>query len=106
VREYANEKNGQKFATVPVAVFFDRDFTELYRYIEYPAIYHKDRVLAALRRAQPGESEEQTKARGGRDIGALLESPFFDVWARAGVAEILSALHERVVTAGTGATRP
>jgi hypothetical protein len=99
VREYANDKNGQQFATVPVAVFFDRDFTELYRYIEYPAIYHKDRVLAALRKARPGESEEQTKARGGRDIGTLLESPFFDVWARAGVAEIISALHERLVTA-------
>ena len=99
VREYTNEKNGQKFATVPVAVFFDGDYIELYRYIEYPAIYHKDRVLAALRKARPGESEEQTKARGGRDIGTLLESPFFDVWARAGVAEIISALHERLVTA-------
>jgi hypothetical protein len=98
VREYANEKNGQKFATVPVAVFFTRDFTELYRYIEYPAIYRKDRVLAALRRARPGESEDETKARGGREIGTLLESPFFDVWARAGVAEIISALHERLLT--------
>jgi hypothetical protein len=66
VREYANQKNGQTFATVPVAVFFARDFTELYRYIEYPAIYHKDRVLGALRRARAGETEEQTKARGGR----------------------------------------
>jgi len=71
VREYANEKNGQKFATVPVAVFFTRDFTELYRYVEYPAIYHKDRVLGALRKARPGESEEQTKARGGREIATL-----------------------------------
>ena len=98
VREYANEKNGQKFATVPVAVFFTRDFAELYRYIEYPAIYRKDRVLAALRKALPGESEDETKARGGREIATLLESPFFDVWARAGVAEIISALHERLVT--------
>src|SRR5262249_55127299 len=99
VREYANEKNGQQFATVPVAVFFTRDFAELYRYIEYPAIYHKDRVLGALRKSRPGESEEQTKSRGGREIAGLLESPFFDVWARAGVAEIVSALHERLVTA-------
>ena len=99
VREYANEKNGQKFATVPVAVFFTRDFAELYRYIEYPAIYRKDRVLGALRKPRPGETEEQTKARSGREIGSLLESPFFDVWARAGVAEIVSALHERLVTA-------
>src|SRR5215471_11815734 len=94
---HANAENGQKFATVPVAVFFDRDFGELHRYIEYPAIYHKDRVLGALRQARPGESEEQTKARGGREIAALLESPLFDVWARAGVAEIVSALHERLV---------
>jgi hypothetical protein len=99
VREYANEKNGQKFATVPVAVFFTRDFVELYRYIEYPAIYHKDRVLGALRKARPGETEEQMKARSGRDIAALLESPLYDVWARAGIAEIISALHERLVTA-------
>jgi len=99
VVEYANEKNGQKFATVPVAVFFTKDFTELYRYIEYPAIYHKDTVLRSLRAPKPGESEDQAKARGGRDIGTLLESPFFDVWARAGIAEIISALHERLLTA-------
>ncbi len=58
VREYANEKNGQQFATVPVAVFFTGDFVELYRYIEYPAIYHKDRVLTHLRTARPGETDE------------------------------------------------
>jgi len=97
VREYAHERNGKKFATIPVAVFFTRDFAELYRYTEYPAIYHKDRVIGALRRARPGESEEQAKARGGREIAALLESPLYDVWAHAGVAEIVSALHERLV---------
>jgi hypothetical protein len=98
VLEYANEKNGQKFATVPVAVFFTKDFVELYRYVEYPAIYHKDRVIGHLRAPRAGETEEQTNARGGRDIATLLDSPFFDVWARAGIAEILSALHERLVT--------
>jgi Thioredoxin len=98
VREYANEKNGQKFATVPVAVFFTRDFVELHRYIEYPAVYQKDRVLGALRAVRAGETEEQSKARGGRDIGALLESPFPDVWAHAAIAEIISALHERLLT--------
>jgi hypothetical protein len=97
VNAYANEKNGEKFATIPVAVFFTKDFAELYRYVEYPAIYHKDRVLGALRAARPGETEEQTKARGGRGIATLLESPFFDVWAQAGIAQILSALHERLV---------
>lgn len=97
VVEYANEKNGEKFATVPVAVFFTKDFTELYRYIEYPAIYHKGRLIGALRAARPGEIPDQAKQRAGRDIATMLESPFFDVWARAGVDEILSALHERTV---------
>jgi hypothetical protein len=97
VLEYANEKDGQKWASVPVAVFFNRDFVELYRYVEYPAIYRKDRVIGHLRAARAGETEEQSKARGGRDIATLLDSPFFDVWAQAGIAEILSALHERLV---------
>jgi len=97
VVEYANDKNGQKWASVPVAVFFAKDFTELYRYVEYPAIYGKERVLSRLRAARPGETEQETRARSGRDISALLDSPFFDVWAQAGIAEILSALHERAV---------
>ena len=29
VREYANEKNGQRWASIPVAVFFTKDFVEL-----------------------------------------------------------------------------
>lgn len=98
VVEYANEKNGQQWASVPVAVFFTKDFVELYRYVEYPAIYHKDHVIGYLRAARQGETEEQTKTRGGRAIATLLESPFPDVWAQAGIAEILSALHERLVT--------
>ena len=99
VREFANEKNGQQWATVPVAAFFTKDFDELYRYIEYPAVYRKERVIGHLRATRPGETEEQAKARAGSEVAALLQSPFFDVWARAGIAEILSALHERVVTA-------
>jgi hypothetical protein len=99
VRQFANEKDGQKFASVPVAVFFDRDLEELYRYIEYPAIYRKDRIIGHLRSARAGETADDAKVRGGREIGALLESPFYDVWARAGVEEILSALHEKVVVA-------
>jgi hypothetical protein len=81
---YANEKNGQKWASVPVAVFYTKDFVELYRYVEYPAIYRKERLIGRLRAARPGESEEQTRARSGRDIAALLDSPFFDVWAQPG----------------------
>jgi hypothetical protein len=103
VLEYANEKNGQRWASIPVAVFFTRDFVELGRYVEYPAIYRKDRVFAHLRALRPGETEEQARVRAGREIAALLDSPFVDVWAHAGIAEILSALHERLATSGDGA---
>jgi hypothetical protein len=99
VIEYANEKNGQRFATVPVVVFFDRDGNELYRYIEYPAIYHKERVIGHLRSPRAGESADDAKQRGGRQIGELFESPFFDLWARAAVDEMVSALHERLTLA-------
>jgi hypothetical protein len=98
VLAYANEKNGQTWASIPVAVFFTKDFVERYRYVEYPAVYHKDHVIGHLRAARAGETEEQAKARGGRDIATLLDSPFVDVWAHAGIAEILSALHERLTT--------
>jgi len=94
---YANDKGGQRFATVPVAVFYAKDWSELYRYIEYPAIYHKERVLGHFRAARPGETAEQTQARSGSDIGGLFDSPLFDVWAHAAIAEILSALYERRV---------
>ena len=96
VLAYANEKNGERFATVPVAVFFDTSFNELHRYIEYPAIYHKSRLVGHLRSARDGETQDEARQRGGRQIGELLESPFFDVWARAGIDEVLSALHERI----------
>jgi len=96
VNAYANEKNGERFATIPVAVFFARDFTELHRYIEYPAIYHKARVIGHFRAPRGGESDEAANARAGRDINSLFESPFFDLWARAALDEILSALHERL----------
>jgi hypothetical protein len=98
VHEFANEKKGRKWASVPVAAFFTKEFRELYRYIEYPAIYHKEQVLAHLRAPRPGETPDHTKARSGEDIRALLASPFFDLWALAGIAEIISALHERVLT--------
>ena len=101
VHAYANEKSGERFATVPVAVFFDKSFNELHRYIEYPAIYHKARLIGHLRSPRDGETQDQAKQRGGRQIAELLESPFFDVWASAGIDEIVSALHERVVVGAT-----
>ena len=95
--EFLNVKNGQTWQSIPVAVFYTKDLEYLYHYIEYPAIYHKDRVVGVIRAAKPGETAEQTRERGDREFFALQESPFFDLWACAGIDEILSALHERLV---------
>jgi len=99
--EFMNRKNAGEWASVPVAVFYTKDFQELHRYIEYPAIYHKDRIRGHQQAARPGEGETQTKERAARDFLALQASPFFDVWACAAVDEILSALHEKLVVGKT-----
>jgi hypothetical protein len=96
MQAFANEKNGQRWASVPVAVFFDRDFNELYRYVEFPAIYHKDRIRGSQQAARPGETKEQARERGMREFAALQVSPFFDLWASVAVDEILSALYEKL----------
>src|SRR6266850_6846620 len=68
-----------------------------YRYTEFPAIYHKARLYEAMQVARPGENREEAWARFIRDWAALQRSPFFPMWASAGVDEIVSALHERIV---------
>jgi thiol-disulfide isomerase/thioredoxin len=95
--EFLNLKNGQTWQSIPVAVFYTRDLEYLYHYTEYPAIYRKDRILAHIRAARPGEAPEETQKRGDREFMELQQSPFFRVWACAGVDEMLSALHERLV---------
>jgi thioredoxin family protein len=98
VNEFLNEKDGQTFQSVPVAAFFTRDMRHLYTYAEYPAIHHKERLAAALQVPRPGETREQAWPRFIRDWGALQQSPFFFIWASAAIDEILSSLHERIVT--------
>ena len=97
VNEHLSVKDGQTWQSVPVAAFYTRDFEHLYHYLEYPAIYHKDRLAAAMQVARATESREQAWERFIRDWGALQRSPFYTLWAAAAVDEILSALHERVV---------
>jgi Thioredoxin len=97
--EFMNAKNGGEFASLPVVVFYTKDLRELHRYFEYPAIYHKDRVRGHQQAARPSESETQRKERDAREFLAMQQSPFFDLWASAGVDEILSALYERRILA-------
>ena len=94
--EFMNGKNGGEWASLPVAVVYTRDFTELHRYLEYPAIYHKDRIRGYQQSARPAESDDQRKARDLKEFLAMQHSAFFDVWASAGIDEILSALFERL----------
>ena len=95
--EFLNHKDGQTWQSIPVAVFYTKELQYLYHYTEYPAIYHKDRVVAQIRAARGGKSNEETQKRGDREFMELQQSPFFPVWACAGVDEILSALHRRLI---------
>jgi hypothetical protein len=47
--------------------------------------------------AKPSESPAQAWERFMRDWMALQQSVFPEVWAAAGIDEILSALHEEIV---------
>jgi len=70
----------------------------LYHFIEYPAIYDKDRlVMQHIRAPRPGESPDETRARADREFADLVNSPFFRIWASATVDEILSALQRRLM---------
>jgi hypothetical protein len=99
---YLKKNERGEWAALPVAVFFTKGFQELHRYIEFPAIYHKDKIRAQQGAPRPGESAEQAKERAGKEFMALQGSPFFDLWASAAVDEILSALHEKQMVEAAG----
>ena len=98
--EFMNKKDGAEWASLPAAAVYSKDFQELCRYHEYPAIYHKDLIRGRQQAARPGETEEQARERGMREFGAMQASPFFALWASAAVGEIISALYERLVVGG------
>ena len=103
--EFMNAKNGGEWASLPVAVFYTKDFRELHRYIEFPAIYHKDLVRGHQQAPRPGETEAQAKERSAREFGTLQASAFFDLWASAAIDEILSALHEKLLVGDRAPSR-
>jgi thiol-disulfide isomerase/thioredoxin len=95
--EFLNHKNGTTWQSIPVCVFYTREIEYLYHYTEYPAIYEKDRITEKLRAAKAGESPEEVQARFGKEFPALQASEFFRIWASAGVDQIVSALHRRLL---------
>ena len=94
--EFMNKKNGAEWASLPVVVIYTKDLRELHRYIEFPAIYHKDYIRSHMWAPRAGETAEQAKERDRREFLELQRSPFFDVWASAGIDEILAALYEKL----------
>jgi thioredoxin family protein len=96
--EFLNVKRGERWQSIPVAVFYTKDLGYLYHYVEYPAIYRKDRLVHDhIRAPRPGETAGETQSRADKEFMALQQSPFFRIWASAGVDEILTRLHERHV---------
>jgi hypothetical protein len=91
-----NVKNGGEWASLPAVGVYTKDFRELCRYLEYPSIYHKDRLRGYQQAARSAETSEQAYARGMKEFAAMQASPFFDLWASVAVDEILSALYERL----------
>jgi len=94
--EFMNVKNGGYWASVPAVGVYTSDFKELARYIEYPSLYHKDRIRGYQQAARAGESDTQAYDRGMREFAAMQASPFFDMWASVAIDEILSAIYERL----------
>ena len=95
--EFMNAKNGGEFASLPAVGIYTKDFKLLYRYLEYPVIYRKDLVRGHMQKARGGETDDARKQRDAREFLTMQQSPFFDLWASAGVDEILSALYEQRV---------
>ena len=102
MRQFMKKDDRGEWASLPVAVFYAKDFTELHRYIEFPGIYHKDRIRAHMGTPRSGESADEAKKRDRDEFLALQNSPFFDIWASAGIDEILSALREKVTGVARG----
>jgi thiol-disulfide isomerase/thioredoxin len=95
--EFLNHKDGSTWQSIPVCVFYTDGLDYLYHYTEYPAIYHKDPIVAKIREPRAGESASDAAARTGPLFQALQDSAFFRVWACAAVDEIVSALHRRLM---------
>ena len=96
VAPFLRKRGGQTFQSIPIAAFYTKDLQHLYTYTEFPAIYHKDRVVGAIRAPKPGEGKDEAMERGLRDFFAFQETPFFRMWASAAADEIISMLHERL----------
>ncbi len=91
-----NHRADQTFQSIPVIVFYTEDFRPLYRYTEFPAVYHKDRIRGSFNAPKAGETPEQAKQRADKEFLEMLGSPFFLVWRSAALDEWTAMLYERL----------
>ena len=94
--EFLNQRSGQTFQSIPVVVFYTKDLRPLYRYTEFPAVYHKDRIRGSFTAPRGGETPEQAKQRADKEFMDMLGSPFFEVWRAAALDEWTAMLYERL----------
>ena len=94
--EFLNHRSGQTFQSIPVVVFYTKDLRALYRYTEFPAVYHKDRIRGSFTAPRGGETPEQAKQRADKEFMDMLGSPFFEVWRAAALDEWTAMLYERL----------
>jgi len=94
--EFLNHRGGQTFQSIPVVVFYTKDLRPLYRYTEFPSVYHKDRIRGSFNAPRGGETPEQTKQRADKEFMDMLGSPFFEVWRAAALDEWTAMLYERL----------
>ena len=97
VTPFLRRRGEESFLSIPVVAFFTRDFQYLYHYLEWPAVYHKDRIRGHQSTARPGESPEAAQQRSTEEYAAMVGAPIFDVWTSAAVSEMISLLFERLV---------
>jgi hypothetical protein len=88
IEAFRNHKNGHSWLSIPLCVFYTSNLDYLWHYTEYPAIYHKDRLVQ-----EPG-----APFYGDDSLARLVASPFYAVWTSAAVDTIISGLHRRLVT--------
>jgi hypothetical protein len=87
IEAFRNQKDEQSWLSIPLCIFYTHDLEYLWHYTEYPAIYHKDRLV----------QNDGAPFNGDSEMAELVASPFYAIWISAAVDTIISGLHRRMV---------
>lgn len=91
IAEFLNEKDGEKFESIPVAVLYTADHRYVGHWIERPAVAnaYMDKLRETFTRRE-GESDEDLRARIRRSYAEIQTSGEWNRWRHATVDEILA----------------